>query len=485
MASKDYNLRAIFSAVDKISAPLKGIKKSIKDVKSAIGNLKSAGGDVASAFAPVAKAGAVLSGGMLAGGAFVLKTASQFERYQTILETIEGSSEKAKASMKWVSEFAAKTPYELDQTTDAFVRLKAYGIDPQGGALRAAGDAAAAMGKPLEQAVEALADAMTGENERLKEFGIKASKEGDKIVYRWTENGKTMAAVAKASSGKQIEETLKGIWSRRYSGAMDKLSNTWEGMWSNLQDTIAQFALEIGNAGVFDALKTELRGVLDTFNRMSADGSLKKYAQDISKTMIGLYQALKGADWEKIGKVMKVVFAVAIVAQIASISAALVGFGTAVVALNPVVLMFVLLAAAAAALYVNWKDVVGGAKALWQDLSAVVGLAVDKMLEKIQPLLDMGSRIKGALGSFFGGGFGGVSVLGARGANGVNGAPAGAGGGNTAGALKAQQAQVAGEMTVRFENAPAGLRAESGKTSAPGFSLNPSVGYRSAAWGNA
>ncbi|HSH72340.1 MAG TPA: hypothetical protein VK974_04705 [Methylophilaceae bacterium] len=45
-------------------------------------------------------------------------------------------------------------------------------------------------------------------------------------------------------------------------------------------------------------------------------------------------------------------------------------------------------------------------------------------------------------------------------------------------ALSSGRAQVNGEMTVRFENAPAGTRADAGKTNQPGFSLNPDVGYR-------
>jgi hypothetical protein len=36
-------------------------------------------------------------------------------------------------------------------------------------------------------------------------------------------------------------------------------------------------------------------------------------------------------------------------------------------------------------------------------------------------------------------------------------------------------------MTVRFENAPPGMRAAPGKTNQPGVSMNPDVGYRSLA----
>lgn len=40
-----------------------------------------------------------------------------------------------------------------------------------------------------------------------------------------------------------------------------------------------------------------------------------------------------------------------------------------------------------------------------------------------------------------------------------------------------------GALTVRFENAPAGMRVDPGRTSQPGVALNPDVGYRSQALG--
>lgn len=38
---------------------------------------------------------------------------------------------------------------------------------------------------------------------------------------------------------------------------------------------------------------------------------------------------------------------------------------------------------------------------------------------------------------------------------------------------------VQGELAVRFENAPAGMRVSQGKTNQPGLALNPDVGYSS------
>ena len=44
-------------------------------------------------------------------------TAPQFEDFRTTLETIEGASEEAKASMDWIDAFAVKTPFELEQVS--------------------------------------------------------------------------------------------------------------------------------------------------------------------------------------------------------------------------------------------------------------------------------------------------------------------------------------------------------------------------------
>ena len=239
-----------------------------------------------------AAAGAVLA----AGAAFMVKgvvdTASEFERYRSVLETIEGSSEKARQSMAWVSEFATKTPYELSEVNEAFVKLKSYGLDPiKDGLLTTLGDTAAGMGKPLMQTVEAIADAMTGQNERLKEFGIKASAQGNRIIYEYTnKSGRQMRAMADKNNREQIRATLQTIWNEKYGGAMDKLSGTFAGMMSNLSDNWERFKLMIADSGVFDYLKNKLSGLLEKIDAMAQDGSLQKLAETIGKNLVTAFE---------------------------------------------------------------------------------------------------------------------------------------------------------------------------------------------------
>ncbi|MCK5743629.1 MAG: hypothetical protein KAH30_02740, partial [Caldisericia bacterium] len=169
-------------------------------------------------------------------GASFVTTASTFEGFETTLRSITGSSIEAKKSMEWIQEFGAKTPYEIDKVTESFVKMKAYGLDPMDGTLTALGNASSAMGKDITQAVEAMADAVTGENERLKEFGIKASKTGETIKYAWADSSGKMRDVVVKNNKDIIQSTLTAIFNEKYVGAMDAQSATWAGMMSNSSD---------------------------------------------------------------------------------------------------------------------------------------------------------------------------------------------------------------------------------------------------------
>lgn len=230
-------------------------------------------------------AGTALGVASIALGKSVISTSAQFESFGATLETIEGSQEKAQASLAWIEKFASKTPYDLAGVTEAFVKLKAYGIDPiANDTIRKLGDTASAMGKPLMQAVEAFADAATGEFERLKEFGIKAETKGDQVTFAWDKNGKRMTKTVKKNS-EEIRKFLLDNFGQRFSGAMDKQSRTWNGMMSNLGDAWTNFQRRIGSAGFFDNMKRRLEGLLATIDRLDKSGKLDRWAKGISNAL--------------------------------------------------------------------------------------------------------------------------------------------------------------------------------------------------------
>lgn len=531
MADK-FQLKAIITAVDKLTPTLKTIQRSVRVTHKSLRDIGTAGSDL---FGKIGISTAALGGSLAFAGSKILGTSAQFEDYQAVLETIEGSSEKARNSMAWVQDFAAKTPYELGQVTDAFVKLKAYGIEPQGGALTAAGDAASAMGKDVMQAVEALADAMTGENERLKEFGIKANKVGDDFVYTWVENGKTMAAKANANSKEVIQSTITGIWNRRYGGAMDKRSKTWNGMWSNMLDQVTKFTKMIGDAGVFDAAKQQLAGVLALFDKWEKDGTLKRIAGQISGELTRVITELVGwvkqVDWagvirgiagavksvagfvESIGGMKTVLIALG-VAMAAGPLSSILSIGMALSRLllvaGPVGWVIAAIAAAGYLIYTNWSSLSGIFGALTGSVSSLWGSLVDLwnvLAPLLLPVLKLVGQVVGGvligtiktLTLMVSGlvmGLSGVVSFLAKVADfvipdwlvgmlgggdiSVTGKQAAAAPSASSRTLQAAAGtRLNGEMTVRFENAPAGMRVDAGRTNQSGVSMNPDVGYRS------
>lgn len=231
--------------------------------------------------------GAATVGAGFAGVKSAISTGARFESYRASLKTIEGDFARADRSMSWVQEFAKTTPYELDQVMAAFVQLKAYGMDPVDGTLRSLGDASSAMQKDLLTAVEMMADAQTGEFERLKEFGIRAKQQGDKVTFSYNRAGKEMTVTSRKTAT-EIRRTLLGIFDGSFKGAMDEQSRTWNGMMSNMGDTGTGFLKKIADKGSFDAAKKELSGFLAFLQKAEADGRLDKWASDISESLVKL-----------------------------------------------------------------------------------------------------------------------------------------------------------------------------------------------------
>lgn len=268
----------------------RGAGKLTKKIGGALVNMAKWG-----ALAGVAGAGFFFKG--------VIEAGITFERFQVILENTEGSAQKAKAAMDWVKKFATTTPFELDKVMESFVALKAFGIDPTNGSLTALGNAASGMGKDIMQAVEMLADAQTGEFERLKEFGIRAAKQGNQVRFTYMRAGKEISKTAK-SNGADIQKALIGIFDERFGGMMDRQSRTLAGLWSNIKDMVQNFQLDIANAGIFDKLKSKAEAVLKKMQQWAKDGTLERWAEKISQKMEEMIdwaeKFIKNTDWEAV-----------------------------------------------------------------------------------------------------------------------------------------------------------------------------------------
>jgi len=230
----------------------------------------------------------------------ILNVGSKFETLKVQLEAVMGTVEGGEAAFKWIKEFAKNTPLQLDGVTKAFVKMKAFGLDPMDGTMQKLTDAAAKMGggqEKLEGIILAVGQAWTK--------GKLQAEEANQLIERgvpvWDllakALGRTTAELQEMSAKGQITRTeiklLIDEIGASSEGAAAAQMDTWAGLISNLGDTWTTFLNTIAESGTLDYFKEQLESLLTKTKEMAADGSLKQWAKDISDGIIAVGSAVK------------------------------------------------------------------------------------------------------------------------------------------------------------------------------------------------
>ena len=212
-------VRVSATGVDKVTSQLNGLTKAAGAAAAAVVSLETAK-QVFSA---------------------LVDSQRNFDKLNSGLITMTGSAENAAKAFSVLQQFAKETPYGLNQAVEGFTKLVALGLNPSKEALISYGNTAAAMGKDLNQMIEAVADASTFEFERLKEFGIKSSQQADTVSF--TFRGVTTT-----------DKYLLNIGNTDFAGAMETRSKTLDGQLSSLADSFDGLVLAVAQSGFGDAV---------------------------------------------------------------------------------------------------------------------------------------------------------------------------------------------------------------------------------------
>jgi hypothetical protein len=221
-----------------------GIEGSTKSMGGLQSMVKSVGPSILAAFSV---------GAVIAFGKQVIETSARFEKLEAVLTNTLGSKSAAQKALSDIEQFAAQTNFGVAELTEGFVKLANQGFVPTTGELTKLADLANSTGKTFDQLVEGIIDAQTGEFERLKEFGIRASKEGDKVSFTF-KGVKTQVDFTEESIRKYVLGLgdLQGV-----SGATAAISGTLGGKISNLGDAFDGLLKVIGTR-MSDFLKTSI-----------------------------------------------------------------------------------------------------------------------------------------------------------------------------------------------------------------------------------
>ena len=242
------------------------IQQSNKSVNNFGSNLAKIGGIIAGAFA---------IDRLIEFGGAVIETTGEFEKFEAVLTNTLGSKSQAQKALKGIRDFAKETPFSVIELTDSFVRLANQGFKPTRDQMRKLGDVASSTGKDFLMLSEAIIDAQVGEFERLKEFGIRASKEGDRVTFTFKEVETQVDFTANS-----IRDYIVGLGDiEGVSGASIAIANTLKGSINNLGDAFDDFKDAIGQElqGNIKSVISGLKSILDTSTEFLKSGGIQTF----------------------------------------------------------------------------------------------------------------------------------------------------------------------------------------------------------------
>lgn len=271
----------------------KGLNKAGNAVKRFESKTNKALKSVSSGFFSLKNAVFAVAAAMSTKGLFSVN--AEIEKLEITLEVVTGSALKAEIAFALIRKTAEQLPETIKDVGTAFVRMKSLGLNPTEKALISFGNTASAMGKSLIQFIEAVADATTGEFERLKEFGIKSKTEGDKISFRF--QGVTTSV---GNNAQEINDYLRSIGENQFAGAATKQMDTMSGRVSNLKLAFEDLLLTVGKNGFNQLSKTVLISMTDIVKTVKEKFDAIKF---VGAELFG-FLAIQGlrfkASWEQV-----------------------------------------------------------------------------------------------------------------------------------------------------------------------------------------
>lgn len=284
-----------------LSGDASGLNKSLKTSSKELTTFGKVAGGVTSSLT-----------GLIAGVSFaalarqIIDVTSSFQKFEAVLTNTLGSNSAAQEALNSIRDFAAKTPFSVQELTSSFVKLANQGFKPTRDEMTKLGDLASSTGKSFDQLTEAIIDAQVGEFERLKEFGIRASKQGDQVKFTF----KGVETQTKFTADAIRDYVLSLGQVEGVSGSMAAISETLGGKISNLGDSFDNLLLTLGNlsggvlTGFIDILNESLQSLTETLNpskiptRLEAIKELYVEGADSAEKM--------AANIDKLSRLMKI-----------------------------------------------------------------------------------------------------------------------------------------------------------------------------------
>lgn len=230
----------------------------------------------------------------------IFATGDQFERLGVQMNAVMGSFASGREATAWVKQFAIDVPLQLNEVNQAFVKAKAFGLDPMNGTMKAIVDQAFKLGGGFQE-VEGITLALGQAWAKQKLQGEEILQLIERGVPVWDMlakvTGKNTIELQKLSEqGKLGRDVIQGLideMGRASNGSAAAQMALLSGQVSNLKDNLSSFYDLVAQSGALDWLKGQISELNLEFAAMVADGRLKEWAQQISDTIVSIGSAVQ------------------------------------------------------------------------------------------------------------------------------------------------------------------------------------------------
>lgn len=297
------NSNKLNRSLGQTSSSSKGLSTASNNANRLGNSLKNATREASNMSRHLVAAGAAATTALaIKGTSDMISQASSMEQYRNTLNIVMKDNKKAGETFKWAVDYANKTPFETADIVDGTVKLQSYGMEAQK-VLPYIGDMASAMGKSMDQAVEAVADAQTGELERLKEFGI--TKE--QIVKQANKKLGKMEVVNnkdQITNQRAFNDALMSLMKDRFEGGMEVQAKSFKGVMSTIsgvwKSSLSQMA-GISDEGLvidgslFDVIKDKALQLSEQLQKLQASGKFEEIQKSLGRFATSASDAVEKA----------------------------------------------------------------------------------------------------------------------------------------------------------------------------------------------
>ena len=227
----------------------------------------------------------------------------EMEQYRTSFEVMLGDTEKAKALITDIQNFAAKTPLSKSDSVSIGSLLMNYGVEADEviDKMTKLGDLAGGNAEKMNRIALAYGQMLakgkvTGEEMmQMTEAGVPLQKALAESIGVTGEEFSKMVSKGKVGID-DLDKAIEGLTTGngKFAGMMEKQSETMKGMLSTLQDNVSEFFRQMGE-GAFGEVKDVLAELMVQLNEWEQDGTLQEWAEKLGTTVEALIQILKGA----------------------------------------------------------------------------------------------------------------------------------------------------------------------------------------------